>query len=371
MAGRIVVFGATGYTGRLVCEALLRRGSKPVLAARSAERLGQLASDLGGGLETATADVSRPETVRALVERGDVLVSTVGPFVKWGAAGVEAAVAGGAHYLDSTGEPPFIREVFERWGGAAQSAGCGLLTAFGYDFVPGNLAAALALERAGEQASAVHVGYFFSGSAGLRGAASGGTLASLAGVMLEPQLVYRDGRLQSERSAARVRSFSAGSKKLTGVSIGASEHFALPRLYPKLREVDVYLGWFGPLSRGMQAFTAAGELAAKVPGFGSGASRLTDRFIKGSSGGPDAEARAQSGSRVFGEARDASGTVLAQVELRGPNGYTFTGDVLAWGAQHIAEHGLEGTGALGPVDGFGLRTLEAGCAEVGLAVAAG
>jgi short subunit dehydrogenase-like uncharacterized protein len=336
-----------------------------MLAARNGARLRQLASELGD-LETVVADVARPETVRQLVTPGDVLVSTVGPFVRWGSAAVEAAIGAGAHYLDSTGEPPFIRRVFEEWGPEAKAAGCGLLTAFGYDFVPGNLAAALALERAGDQATAVHVGYFFSGSGSIREAASGGTLASLAGIMLEPQPVWRDGGIRDERSAARVRSFNSDGKSLTGVSIGASEHFALPRIHPGLREVDVYLGWFGPLSRGMQAFSAGGALVTRLPGARQRFAQMTERFIKGSTGGPDAEARAKTGTRVFAEARDADGNVLAKVELRGPNGYTFTGEILAWGAQRLAEHGPEGSGALGPVDGFGLRTLEAGCAEVGL-----
>ena len=60
MAGRIVLFGATGYTGDLVARALASRGAQPVLAARSAERLEPLAAELGG-LETQVADVSRPE----------------------------------------------------------------------------------------------------------------------------------------------------------------------------------------------------------------------------------------------------------------------------------------------------------------------
>ncbi|MGH3991285.1 MAG: NAD(P)H-binding protein, partial [Pseudonocardiaceae bacterium] len=68
MAGRIVVFGATGYTGRLTAEALVERGRRPVLAGRSAGKLAALAADLGGSLEVAVADVSRPKSVRALVE---------------------------------------------------------------------------------------------------------------------------------------------------------------------------------------------------------------------------------------------------------------------------------------------------------------
>ena len=84
MAPRIVLFGATGYTGRLVAEGLVERGLRPVLAARGRERLEAMAAELGG-LETAVADVADPASVRALVERGDVLVTTVGPFARWGA----------------------------------------------------------------------------------------------------------------------------------------------------------------------------------------------------------------------------------------------------------------------------------------------
>ena len=132
-AGRVVVFGATGYTGRLAVEALLERGLRPVLAGRDSGRLAGLAADLDGDLEVAVADVSRPETVRALLDAGDVLVTTVGPFAKWGDPAAEGAVGAGAHYIDSTGEPPFIRRMFERHGPSAALQDVGMLTAFGYD----------------------------------------------------------------------------------------------------------------------------------------------------------------------------------------------------------------------------------------------
>ncbi len=361
MPGSIVLFGATGYTGRLVAAALVRRGARPTLAARNAQTLDALAAELGG-LDTAVADVSRPESVSALVSAGDVLVSTVGPFVRWGAPAVDAAIAAGASYLDSTGEPPFIREVFERHDAPARAAGAGLVTAFGYDFVPGNLAAALALERAGASAVKVAVGYFVSGKVSPREAMSGGTAASLAGVAMSPAFGFHGGAIADERTAKRVRSFEFGSKRLTGVSVGSSEHFALPKIHPALREVDAYLGWFGPASRAMQVVT----LGAEVPGVRAGVEKLGRRFVKGSTGGPDEAARSRTGSLIVAETYDAYGTLLTRVEMKGPNGYTFTGDVLAWGAQQALDHGLAGTGALGPVEAFGLRALEAGCAELGL-----
>jgi short subunit dehydrogenase-like uncharacterized protein len=358
MAGRTVLFGATGYTGRLVAEAMAERGMRPVLAARSREKLEALAAELGGGLETAIADVSDPKSVSALVEEGDVLVTTVGPFARWGKPAAAAATTAGAHYLDSTGESAFIREVFERYGPAAERSGCGMLTAFGYDWVPGNLAGGLALREAGEEAVRVDVGYFITG----RGAASGGTQATMAASLGEPGFGYRDGRVSGERMAKRVRAFQVGSKRRDAVSVGTSEHFALPRVAPQLREVNVYLGWFGPLSRPMQAFA----LGAGLPGVSQVLKLAGEKLVKGSRGGPDESARARSGSHIVAVAYDGAGRELAEVHVTGGNGYTFTGRILAWGAHRAAEGGLQGTGALGPVDGFGLVALTDGCRWAGL-----
>ena len=92
-----------------------------MLAGRDERRLAELAERLGG-LETVKADAMRRNSVFAAVEPGDVLVSTVGPFAKWGDAAVRAAIAAsGAVYLDSTGEPVFIRRVFEEFGGARRA----------------------------------------------------------------------------------------------------------------------------------------------------------------------------------------------------------------------------------------------------------
>src|SRR3954449_12447924 len=198
MAGRIVLFGATGYTGELTARELAGIGERPVLAARDEGRVRALAAELGG-LDWAVADVGRPETVRALVARGDVLVSCVGPFARWGGPAIEAAIDAGAHYLDSTGETAFIRRVFEVYGPRAEAAGCALLTAMGYDWVPGNLAGALALRDAGEGATRVEVGYFNPGSGS--DAMSGGTRASSASVMLSPGFAWHGGRLVDERPA--------------------------------------------------------------------------------------------------------------------------------------------------------------------------
>jgi short subunit dehydrogenase-like uncharacterized protein len=357
-----VLFGATGYMGELTARALAGRGLRPVLAARNARRLQALATQLGG-LDTAVADVERPDTVRALVERGDVLVSTVGPFARYGGPAVQAAIAAGAHYLDSTGEGPFIREIFERHGPAARASGCALLTAFGYDFVPGNLAGALALRDAGEAATRVDIGYFTPG----RFAVSGGTRVSAGGVILEPGFAWRGGRVVAERQAARVRSFRVRGSQKPAVSISSSEHLALPRLHPGLRDVGVYLGAFGGAARPMQALSAVNSALMRVPGARSATRASITRFVKGSTGGPDADTRTKSGSYVVAAAYDVTGSMLAEVRLSGVNVYDFTAGMLSWSAHRAAAGALQGTGALGPVEGFGLDYLQMGAAEAGLA----
>ncbi|MDQ6856125.1 MAG: saccharopine dehydrogenase NADP-binding domain-containing protein, partial [Candidatus Dormibacteraeota bacterium] len=332
MAGRIVLFGATGYTGTLAAEELAARGTPAVLAGRDAGRVGALASRLRGNLETATADVNEPATVAALVGPGDVLVSTVGPFVRWGDAAVNAAIQGGAHYLDSTGEPSFERRVFEQFGPEAERAGTVLLTAFGYDCVPGNVAASLALEDGGSNAVQVDVGYFVT-----RGRPSGGTLVSLAGATRAPSFAWRDGRLRTERGGARTASFDLGGRRADGLSFGATEHLALPRSYPRLRSVGTYLGWFGPLTKGVMVLSAAQAELERVPGASSLITRATERLLPKTGGGPNAAARARMTSRVVAVARDVNGRELATVRLEGVDAYTLTARLLVWGAIQLRD----------------------------------
>src|SRR5580658_3681513 len=233
MPGRIVLYGATGYTGTLTAQAMIASGARPVLAGRDQSRLSALAARLrqagdGTELETAVAAADGPGTLRDLLGPGDVLVSTAGPFMKVGRPVVAAAVDAGAIYLDSTGEPPFIRQVFEEFGPRAERTGAVLLTAFGYDYVPGNLAGALALQAAGAAAARVRVGYFVRGD--LRRGSSAGTRASMTGMLLEPGYAFRGGRIVSEPTAAHVASFMVDGRKREAYSLGSSELFALPRL---------------------------------------------------------------------------------------------------------------------------------------------
>ena len=366
-SGRVVLFGAMGYTGELAARSMAARGLRPVLAGRSREKLEALAAELGG-LGTAVADAGRPETVRALVSHGDVLVTTVGPMARFGAPALEAALDTGAHYIDSSGESSFVRGVFDA-GPRARAKGCVLLTATAYDSVPGNLAASLALREAGETATRVRIGYFMAnarrgGLLGGLGHMSGGSRATFLSMALEPGFAWRDGRLETERGSARVGKFEIDGVTRRGVSFGTSESLSLPRLHPGLRDVEVYFGWFESASRPMQIGSLALAGITRLPGGRRALDAVARRSFTGSSGGPSDR---DAGSLFVAEALDAAGRVLSRVRLEGINGYAFSGNMLAWGAGEVAAGNVRATGALGPVEAFSLDKLEAGVAECGIA----
>jgi short subunit dehydrogenase-like uncharacterized protein len=291
-----------------------------------------------------------------------VLVTTVGPFQRFGAPAVAAATDAGAVYLDSTGEPPFLRRVFEEFGPRAARTGAALLPAFGHDYVPGVLAGALALAEAGERAHRVDVGYTLDGVHGQ--GFSRGTLVSLVGVLLEPGFAWAGGRLTAEPAGARDWRFDVAGRTRRGLSVGGSEHLTLPRLAPTLQEVGVYLDWFGPATALAHRLAPAAPWLARVPGASAVATRLADLVGRRVAEAPTTDGGTR--THVLAEVRDAEGRRVARVQLSGPDPYAMTADLLAEAAVRAAAGQLAGTGALGPVQAFGAAGLTAVAGAAGL-----
>ena len=226
MADRIVVFGATGYTGELIASRLVALGARPVLAGRSEHRLSALAERLGG-LEWARADAMRQNTVFDLVGPDDVLISTVGPFSKWGLPAARAAVAAGCTYIDTTGEPEFIRRVFEQLDEPARRSGARLIPSLSYEFAARSLAGALALEEAGEDAVRVDIGYYALGagptslSAGTRESWSGSRWATTtrSATAASSPSAPRSGSVRSKRPGSHARRSRSAAPSTTGCPV--------------------------------------------------------------------------------------------------------------------------------------------------------
>jgi short subunit dehydrogenase-like uncharacterized protein len=360
---KIVLLGATGYTGRLIAERLVKGAVETMLAGRSPGALTALADDLGG-CTTATIRLDDPRTLTDLVEPGDVLVTTVGSFLKVGDVALAAAIERGAHYVDTTGEAPFIRKVFED--PAAKSAAGVLITAMGFNYAPGNLAGALAIEHALAHELGpvvrVDIGYFLTGEA--RGELSDGTLASAAGVLTSPGFTWRGGSLVNERCGARTRTWTVGGAQVPSMTLGSSEAITLPRSYPQLAAVDVYQGGLGAAT----PLAAQVGRTASIPGAPRIINALSGALARSSTGGPDATTRSRAGTHVCAIASSRAGHVLSKVVLRGPNVYDVTADLTAWAAQRAAAGEVHGAGPLGPVQAFGLDDLRAGHRAAGMTV---
>lgn len=377
---RIVLLGATGYTGQRVLRELLARGESPTLAGRSRARMLGVAGRLGADLPVAEVDVTSEDALARLLGPGDVVVSTVGPFAELGMPTATAAARAGAHYLDSTGEGPFVRRVFDL-DTVAAATGAALVPAFGYDYVPGNLAGALALTRAGEGARHVEIGYFLTRSghgdeARYRSTlrdyftlTSAGTRATLVATTTEGALSYRSprpgvvpARPGEEPLGERVLTFRHAGLRREAISVSGSEHLGLPESFPRLETVDVGLGWFGAWTRPVRAAAVLQRPLMRSAAVRSAVKRLS-KNLPGSHREPDAEGR----SLVLAVARDASGRPLATTALTGPDPYEMTASLLAWGAVHAANPEADlRPGAHGPVAAFGLDTLRRGAVEAGI-----
>jgi len=371
MASRIIVLGATGYTGRLTVAAMVAQGLVPVLAGRNEAALLALQTELGEGLRAAAvpdiaiADIADQASVSALVDEGDVLVTTVGPFATMGTAALEAAISRGATYIDSTGEPSFIREVFEDWGPRASAAGIALLPAFGYDYVPGNIAGALALHAAadqGDEVTRLDVLYAVRGSL----KTSGGTAASAAGMVVARGMGFRGGRIIEERPGVRTWAAPHDDRSWQGFSVGGSEHFTLPRLSESLLDVGVYLGWAGGRSEQAAKAAAVADAVTRLPGAKSAWSFVSRKVVPGSSGGPDAAERANARTLVIAEARTLRGNLVSHVALEGPSPYDLTAELLTLTASRAQQGLITKTGALGIIDAFGYDDAVTAATSLGL-----
>ncbi|MFE5481117.1 saccharopine dehydrogenase family protein [Streptomyces sp. NPDC056527] len=365
MSNRIILLGATGYTGNLVLNALIRRGVRPTVAGRNPTALAALAQRFGG-LDHLVVDAATPDDLRKHLQRGDVLISTVGPFERFGFPVAQAAADAGAHYLDSSGEVGFVRTLHDRHHQRARETGVVMLPAFGYDYVPGILAAALAIQKAEGAARSVDIGYFSTGPI-WRGI-SQGTRATMRDGMTLPSARWHRHRLTDERTASRVRRFTVRGRHKSAFLVSGTEVVFLPREFPALEDVTVYNGWFPPLSRFISLYSALANATTRLPAGSKVTDALTRPLLIGPQGGPSAALRVRIPSHVVAVASSGiPGTApLAEVHLEGPNPYSLTGELIAWAAHHIATHPDVTPGVVGPTMAFGLDTLQTNCAELGL-----
>ena len=182
----VVVFGATGFAGRLVASYLAGHapgGLRIGLAGRSGRRLADVQAQLGAGASAwplLVADSADPVSLAALARAARVVVTTVGPYRAHGLALVQACAGAGTDYADLTGEVLFIRDSIDHCHDVAASAGARIVHGCGFDSVPSDLGVLL-LHLAARADDAGDLQDTTLAVTAMRGGVSGGTLASLLG----------------------------------------------------------------------------------------------------------------------------------------------------------------------------------------------
>ncbi|MFN2612510.1 MAG: saccharopine dehydrogenase NADP-binding domain-containing protein, partial [Solirubrobacterales bacterium] len=141
--GPIALYGATGYTGRLVAKELTDAGADFVLSGRSQAKLEALAEELGRSAPCHSASIENPDSLRSLLADCAVVIDCAGPFTTLGEPVLKAAIETSTHYLDTTGEQGYMNLVFKRYGAEAERNRVAAIPAMGFDYVPGDMIASL------------------------------------------------------------------------------------------------------------------------------------------------------------------------------------------------------------------------------------
>ncbi|MBV8194584.1 MAG: saccharopine dehydrogenase NADP-binding domain-containing protein [Candidatus Dormibacteraeota bacterium] len=184
----VIVFGATGFVGQLVAEYLAQHAPpklRVALAGRSHEKLETVRAGLGDGAARwplVTADSADVDSLRSMARDSRLVVTTVGPYRAYGIDLVDACVAGDTDYCDLTGEVLFMRESIDRFHEAAKRNGTRIVHACGFDSIPSDLGVLL-LHDTVQHDGAGSLQRTDTVVRALKGAPSGGTIASMKGMV--------------------------------------------------------------------------------------------------------------------------------------------------------------------------------------------
>ena len=182
----IIIYGATGFTGRLVAEYLIANAgrAKWAMAGRSAEKLAEVRDLIGAPADTPliVADAANPAQLEAMVARAKVILTTVGPYQLYGNELVAACASSGTDYVDLCGEPTWMRQMIDAHTAAAQASGARIVFSCGFDSIPFDLGV-LFLQNAIIAETGAPAARIKGRVRKMVGGASGGTVASMKATM--------------------------------------------------------------------------------------------------------------------------------------------------------------------------------------------
>jgi short subunit dehydrogenase-like uncharacterized protein len=385
----IVVFGATGFTGALTAEYLARNapaGMSWALAGRNMEKLAGVRRRLAAidpacaELPLMHADVTVAATLRAVAEATRVVISTVGPYIRYGEPLVAACATAGIDYVDLTGEPEFVDRMWLKYHRQAEQTGARLVHSCGFDSIPYDLGVQFTVEHLPEGMPISVDGFMRT-----KGSFSGGTYQSaieiLGGLRSGSKVARERRKLEGDPTGRRVRGVSgrphpdqfAGGWVVPFPTIDPATVLrsarALDRYGPDFSYSHYAVVGPLPMLVGLGAAAGAAVALAQIP-----PTRNLLLKLKSSGEGPSEEKRAKSwfsvrfAARAGGGASAGGGSADGGVQLRtqvngGDPGYSETSKMLGESALCLAYDDLpKRAGQLTPAAAMGpalRRRLEA------------
>jgi short subunit dehydrogenase-like uncharacterized protein len=357
----IVLFGATGFTGGLTADYLATHApaaARIALAGRNPAKLGAVLARAAAlrppGAVAPTgvhADVTDPVSLAGLAESTRVLITTVGPYLRYGEPLVAACAAAGTGYLDLTGEPEFVDDMYLRHHEAALNTGARLIHACGFDSIPHDLGVLWTVDQMPAGVPLTINGYVWAS-----GLASGGTLHSAVNAMsrlresgrtakarnkLEKSRWVSDGREVHGSTTLPHRAADVGSWAVSLPLIDAQIILRSARALPEYGPDFTYGHYLAPRTLqgavGILAGVGAVALAAQT-----GPTRQLALRLRDPGDGPDEATRAKSKFRVTFVAEGGSEKLITRVSGGDP-GYGETSKMLSEAALCLAFDDLPAT----------------------------
>src|SRR4051794_31780876 len=366
----VVVYGATGFVGRLTAAYLAEHApadARIALAGRSRERLEAVRTRLGGRAvdwPVLVADSADRAALDEITGTSRAVATTVGPYARYGLPLVMSCAEAGTHYADLTGEVLFIRESMQRCDDVARASGARIVHSCGFDSIPSDLGVQVLHQkvRADGEGELEDTTFVLTG---MRGGISGGTLASLKG------------QIDELRHDPRMRKVVADPYSLSPARDKEPDLGKEPDLHGPLREDDLG-GWMAPFvmgsfntrivrrSNALQDWaygrrlryrelmrTGPGPLGlAKAAGITAGLGAavgtialpptraLVDRFLPSPGEGPSEKTRSNGYFRIEVHTRTSTGArYVAHVAAQGDPGYAATAVMLGESALSLALDG--------------------------------
>ena len=351
-SGPIAVYGATGYTGRLVVAELLGAGAEFVVSGRSADKLDALRAEFKLEPPAKSAQIDDPRSLRELLADCAVVIDCAGPFVKYGEPVLAAAVESGTHYLDTTGEQPYMKMAYERYGPEAARAGVAVVPGMGFDYVPGDMIASLTAAGMGEL-DELDVFYCWRDFTPSQGTART-TLEMISGKDIE----WRNGQWAEAGGSVGRGSYEFpepfGRQRMfrypSGEQVTVPRHVPTRNVRASMNAASFSSDRLAPL---FEASVRPAGLAMRTP-----LKRLANAVISRLPEGQTPEERERMTWAIACEAR--RGQVEHKGVITGRDVYGLTAAAIVQGAMLAARKGFDVSGGLAPSQAFDPKTFLSG-----------